>query len=342
MDEINTQEISEVIQSSNINFLFGAGVSTPFLPLLGNIEKMLNSAKNTAEREIQYKKYFNGVMLPNKTVLDGSNRTSDYLETIQAYDIFFLTMSEILLQRKSTILSKQANIFTTNIDILLEMSLERLLIEYNDGFSGKFNPTFSTANYKRSIQQRSLHFDHISEIPVFNIIKIHGSLTWKEESDKIIFSHNLNHIDPTTFKRTGSKFLDAYKKILVVNPEESKYLESVLNLYYYELLRMYSSELEKENSIIFVLGFSMDDRHIREITLRAAKANPTLRIFICCTKDSMFKMKDKMENIQHPNICVVTPDIDGKKFSLTYFTENVLKQIIDLKAARRNSSYASR
>jgi len=39
MDEKRIQELLEIIQSSNINFLFGAGISTPFLPLLGDIEK---------------------------------------------------------------------------------------------------------------------------------------------------------------------------------------------------------------------------------------------------------------------------------------------------------------
>jgi hypothetical protein len=251
----------------------------------------------------------------------------DYVKTKNSYNSFFFALSDVLLQRKSTILSKQINLFTTNIDILLETSLEELLIEYNDGFSGRFNPTFSLANYKKSIQQRSLHFDHISEIPVFNIIKIHGSLTWKESDEKIIFSHSLNHFDKTLSSKTGTDFLENYKKILVVNPQEAKHLESVLNLYYSELLRMYSSELEKENATLFIIGFSMDDKHIKEITLRAAKANPTLRIFICCSQGSQEKMKEKMEVKQHQNIQILTPKAEKGKFTLNCFTENILNKL---------------
>src|SRR5690606_33784939 len=146
------------------------GVSFPFLPLLGNIEQLLNDAKDESERETQYKEYFQKVMLPNKEVIGNIASSDDYKQTTQSYEDFFRALSDVILQRKSTILSKQMNLFTTNIDVLMETTLERLLIEYNDGFSGKFTPTFSTANYKKSIQQRSLHFDHISEIPVFNII----------------------------------------------------------------------------------------------------------------------------------------------------------------------------
>jgi len=334
MEERTLQDLSEVIQSSNINFLFGAGTSTPFLPLLGNIEKLLNEAKGETEREKQYKEYFSKVMLPNIKVLKESFTSDEYEQTKNNYDEFFLALSEVVLQRKSTILSKQVNLFTTNIDILMETSLERLLIEYNDGFSGKFNPTFSSAHFKKSIQQRSLHFDHISEIPVFNIIKIHGSLTWKQSNDKITFAHSLNHIEESTAVKTGSEFLEQYKKILVVNPEESKHLESVLNLYYYELLRMYSSELEKENATLFIVGFSMDDKHIKEITLRAAKANPTLRIFVCCSKGSKEKIQSKLDVLQHPNIQILTPVSETEKFTLDCFTKNILKKVVEKKSSK--------
>lgn len=332
MEEKTIQELSEVIQSSNINFLFGAGSSTPFLPLLGNIEKLLNEAKDDTEREKQYKEYFSKVMLPNKKVIDNSISTAEYTQTAKSYDDFFLALSEVILQRKSTILSKQVNLFTTNIDVLMETSLERLLIEYNDGFSGKFNPTFSSAHFKKSIQQRSLHFDHVSEIPVFNVIKIHGSLTWQQVDDKITFAHSLNHIEESTVDKTGNEFLEPYKKILVVNPEQSKHLESVLNLYYYELLRMYSSELEKENATLFIVGFSMDDKHIKEITLRAVKANPTLRIFVCCSQSSKEKMHTKLEVTQHPNISILTPESETEKFTLDCFTTQILNKVVGKKS----------
>lgn len=330
MDDKRIQELSEVIQSSNINFLLGAGVSTPFLPLLGNIEQALNTATDGNAREEQYKKYFTEVMLPNKKIINNNiSANTNYLTTKDVYNRFFQALSELILHRKSTILSKQVNLFTTNIDILMEMVLEELQIEYNDGFSGKFNPTFSLANYKKSIHQRSLHFEHISEIAVFNIIKLHGSLTWKygESNKKIVFSHTLDHFDGSLLDKTGSDFITYYKKILVVNPEEAKHLESVLNVYYSELLRMYSSELEKENAALFIVGFSMEDKHIKEITLRAAKSNPTLRIFICCSQNSKDTMADKMELTQHPNIQILIPESDTDKYTLDYLTENILKKV---------------
>jgi hypothetical protein len=329
-NEIILRELSEVIQSSNLNFLFGAGTSFPFLPVLGNIETELNKADSDALREAQYKKYCTDVMLPNKNVIDADlSGDAKYQETKKSYSNFFQSAADILLRRKSTILSKQANVFTTNIDVLMENILEELQIEYNDGFSGKFTPTFSIANFKKSILQRSLHYEHVSEIPLFNIIKVHGSLTWKLDvtNSKVTFSHKLDHFDDSISKLGGDDFKKAYNNIMVVNPEEAKHLESVLNVYYSELLRIYSSELEKENATLFVVGFSMEDRHIREITLRAAKSNPTLRIFICSSQGSSAKMETKMEVRQHPNILVFETDAPSAKFTLKYLVEHVFDKI---------------
>ncbi len=226
-------------------------------------------------------------------------------------------------------MSKQINLFTTNIDVLLETVLEELGIEYNDGFAGRFFPSFSLANFKKTIYQRSLHFEHVSEIPVFNIIKIHGSLTWMHDDskEKILFSHALKHIDETLADKTGRGFRSKYKKILVVNPEEAKHLESVLNVYYSELLRLYSSELEKENAVLFIVGFSMEDKHIREITLRAAKSNPTLRIFICCSQNSYDGMSTKLEISKHSNIQILTPETVDSYYTVDYLNEEILKQL---------------
>ena len=331
MDQKIIQELSEVVQSANLNFLFGAGTSVPFLPLLGSVEQKLNAAKGIAERELQYKVYLNNVMLPNKKIVKGELKgDTNYIKTCQVYQDFIKAVTDVLIRRKSTILSKQVNLFTTNIDIIMERCLEELSVEYNDGFSGRFEPNFSLANFKKSIHQRSLHFEHITEIPVINLIKMHGSLTWAldEASSKITFSRSLDHIDDTLASKTGEDFQKLYQKIQVVNPEESKHLESVLNLYYSELLRLYSSELEKENAALFVIGFSMEDKHIREITLRAAKSNPTLRVFICCSKNSESAMKGKMDADKHPNIHILATTGDSEKFTLEYFCDQIVRKII--------------
>ena len=66
----------------------------------------------------------------------------------------------------------------------------------------------------------------------------------------------------------------------MVNPTKHKFQETVMDMHFYELMRLYSNSLEKENSILFVTGFSFADEHIANLTMRAANSNPTLQIVI--------------------------------------------------------------
>ena len=58
-----------------------------------------------------------------------------------------------------------------------------------------------------------------------------------------------------------------------------KFQETVMDRTYYDLLRIYSNQLDRKNSLLIVFGFSFADLHIREITERALK-NPTLKMII--------------------------------------------------------------
>lgn len=331
---MDIKEIKETVQSSHLNFLLGSGSSTPFLPVLGDIEARLSTVIHTTEKVKIKKEYFQKVMIPNLEIITGKTKgaaLSNLEKTSQNYKDFFELIGHILLRRKTTILSKQANIFTTNIDVLMETVLEKIGFEYNDGFVGRLNPTFNLSNFKKSIQKRSLHFENVSEIPVFNLIKIHGSLTWNKIEDKIIFSR-LEHFDKSLLDKKDKDFDRAYNKLAIVNPEKKKLEETVIDLTYYELLRMYSSELEKENTVLFVIGFSMDDEHIREITIRAANSNPTLKLYIFChSKDTVLKMNEKLNigGLRYSNVDLIGPDNGTNKITFEKINEMVFKNILD-------------
>lgn len=360
--------LSERIASANINFLIGSWISKPYLPTLYDIETNINNAKNDDEKANEYKEYFEKVMLPNKNIIsdnfseessfewweekwkdnwwiikDIKKSKEDFESTQKDYKNFLSTLNQLILDRKTTVLSKQINIFTTNIDIFFEQNLEELELHYNDWFLGKMNPVFDLSNFKQSIIQRSHHFDNRSEIPVFNLLKIHGSVNWKyKESEssnpdrKIYLSSDLSHLDKGLLKDKSTDFIENYKEqILVVNPEDAKFSETVLNKYYYELLRSYSSELERENSILFIIGFSMADQHIREITKRASRSNPTLQIYILLHSKEKGKKEWEMEQLmevsKNPNIKVIAPIFDKKEdkynFDLDTITKEIFKKI---------------
>lgn len=332
---VNIKEMTEIIQSSHINFLIGAGLSAPFLPLLNDIEVRLSKESDKIKRIQIYKEYFKEAMLPNKDMIDGTlnqDNNPNFKITYDNYRMFFETINFILLKRKSTILSKQINVFTTNIDIVMETVLEDSNLNYNDGFLGQINPVFGISNFKKSILKRSLHFENVSEIPIFNLIKVHGSLTWEKDSGKIIFS-KLSHIDKSLLAKDGEAFVIKYNEILVVNPQKDKFEKTVFDLTYYELLRMYSSELEKENTVLFVMGFSFADEHIQEITIRSANSNPTLKIYIFCySKQELDQMKANIHfnELRYSNVEIISPEDDSldNRYDLEKITESVFKNIV--------------
>lgn len=192
--------VLETVESCNLNFLLGSGLSSPYLRTLGLIESLLTDLEKKELPEATkkllrcslYVAYFNGVISKNRRILEGDIEAKFVTD---GYFEFLKNISKILLRRKSTILGKEVNLFTTNIDIFLERSIEAVGIECNDGFSGRFAPRFAPSNFRKTHHKRSLQYDNVSELPTVNLLKLHGSLTWRiGEDDQIFFSPDLNHV----------------------------------------------------------------------------------------------------------------------------------------------------
>ncbi|RBS75832.1 hypothetical protein EB02_00558 [Enterococcus faecium] len=84
-------------------------------------------------------------------------------------------------------------------------------------------------------------------------------------------------------------------KIQIVYPTKKKFESTLVNEYYFNLLRLLSYELEKEQSTLIVFGFSFYDEHITEIVQRSLN-NPNLLVIILCFSD-----KSKNEIISNFN-----------------------------------------
>jgi len=279
MKILDKKELKEVIQSGHINLLIGSGCSLNYLDTLGDIENEMN---DEAKREEAQKKYYR-LIRKSKSVLDEELETDSKqkkeLSRVKAnYDDFVRFWTEAMFRRSLKIVNKQVNVFSTNFDMFFEDACERLEAPYNDGFAGQLNPVFDVGNFNKIQQYKSLQFDNTSDIPLFNIIKLHGSLSWKtnQESESISYS-NGSHIDDKLDEKNGDDFKKAYEEQLaVINPNAEKHFTTVLDTNYASLLRKFTLELEKENSVLFVVGFSLADEHIRKLLYSVMKSNPTL------------------------------------------------------------------
>jgi hypothetical protein len=315
------------LQTANINFLIGSGASCPLLETLGDVEVWLtklaqegpdlNDVEKKALRASIYKAYFDKAIVRNLSKLPADR----YQDTIKQYVSFLSTLNEILNRRGNRLTPKQVNLFTTNVDTLIENAAEEVGVEFNDGFKGSVKQIFDETNFRKSISKTSLHFQSVAELPVFNLYKVHGSINWEKiANDSIGNDYKLaqvkrivdelagiaeNQFIATTYDDAGKtkshtyeelkdavkalaitnndqydSFLEEYDKLIMVNPTKQKFQETVMDIHFYELMRLYSNSLEKENSILFVTGFSFADEHIANLTMRAANSNPTLQVII--------------------------------------------------------------
>ena len=364
----------KVIENSNINFLIGSGASVPFFGVLSNIENWLTDLekdKNLLEKEklylkaVFYKIYFETAMKNNLNILkeNSSNKSNDLFYVKNNYKKFFETIHELIFQRKSN-LSKQINIFTTNIDIFHEYVLDTLNYEFNDGFIGRFNPKLDLSSFRKTFHRESLFFSKISEIPLFNIYKLHGSVTWKYKNNEIIFDLNLSLLEKVEsllksinlpiinkdekyekikkqidFKKVEEqkekieKFIQVYEQLQIINPTKEKFQETVFRKNHYELLRIFANELEKENTILIVFGFSFADEHIRDIVIRALNYNPLLNIFVFDYNGKGVKaIENEMNKIQNSNLHIIKPS-KNQKYDFETINQKFLEILNEVKDA---------
>lgn len=323
-------DMRKQLQSSNINILFGAGFSFGVYELLGDIENELYIAEfidEDEEKVLELKKqFFTGSILP---YLDSKKKENGFEQRRR----FFELINNIVANRQSSILHKIINVFTTNYDLLIEEALEACCIKYVDGFSGRINPIFSTSNYGIIFNRQTSISSMTSEITTFNVYKVHGSLNWDIKNNEINFINPKRKIPKIRDAVDTDDFIDEYKKLAIINPTKEKLNQTVLNVNYYDQLRMYCNELEKNNTLLLAFGFSFSDEHIRSMTLRSLQGNPTLTLVVFsfdeeATKDYVEIFKD-CANVKIIQL-VETQDEEEKILPLTLEKVNdILEAIFD-------------
>ena len=357
---MDANDLKNFIQSANINFLIGSGLSMPYLTTLGGIERNLESLSmrvDLSQEESElikasiFREYFTKVMLPNLNVHDQDK----YDMVMNNYKDFIATWNSIVHNRCGNLRSKQLNVFSTNIDVFFERAADSSGVEFVDGFQGSVTQIFSETNFQKIVMRNSLHFHNVTELPVFNLLKIHGSVNWRVEKGKIVndsrleqvshISELLKRLEPLNsfvtyddslvnmvkeakellagegYDHKGvEEFIEKYNELVIVNPTKKKFSETVIDDHFYELMRMYSNALERENTLLFVMGFSFADEHILSITQRALKTNPTLLVVIYAydkdAYDSYKSMFSETPNVKFLSNIQYAADDKGKEHSI--------------------------
>lgn len=351
--DITIKNLKQLIQSSHINFLYGSGLSRDYLSTLGNIEKLLTETSEATIEDKQkniiksslFATYVETVMEPCLSEKIKGNQ-DEYDKTFQEYVRFLNSINHIISRRNVNLIDKQINLFTTNIDDFSEKAAEKTMVEFNDGFKGHIEPVFSEDSFSTIKSKSSTLYQNNSPIPVFNLLKIHGSINWmtKENSEitydaKLSLIRDLSEALNEQFKKQLIKITDEskineivkkalendlpykdgdfnhfnqlYSKLVMINPTKAKFRETVIDYHFYELMRIYSNALERSSSLLIVAGFSFADEHIANITMRAANANPTLQVIIFAYNgDAKKNIKSILgkKGICNNNISIISPE----------------------------------
>ena len=319
------KELARSFQSGNINFLVGSGASMPAIPAAGQVEQdiaALFEAGNEEQARTRMYEFLTGIQRPTNALINDEDDGA-LVQTLEHYADYIGIIEMILSERRTTLLPKQATIFTTNYDLLIEKaSVKYPSIKLNDGFtrvpSLDNRMEYSSRNFFNTTYNTGNLYSYKVEIPCINLIKLHGSLSWKKDSGEIVFSVSARDFLPDDM--TADQITDFIEDYAVVLPQATKFRTTLMDRTYYELLRIYANELDRENTLLVAFGFSFGDEHIRDITCRALK-NPTLRLVVFAHSNGD---KELFEEIfeGHNNVDIVAPE-DGDTIGFNNFNDTL-------------------
>lgn len=285
------------------------------------LEELLASEEiSSTNKHALYYYYYKNWISQMKS-FDVTAATGDNRNTLENYYLFVKKVVEILESegnerpKKANIFTTNYDlIFEYTFERILQEGKNSY---FNDGSTGFVTRTLNPQNYNLSISQVGYNDNFKREVPTVNLQKMHGSVSWEKSDDElIVVSYDREYSDmpsitaldkhsfpdgvfvPNLYSgmsdydsclstmTTGvanelAEFWKKYKHLAIINPDKWKFHQTVFEQHYYQLIRNFSYELEKENTVLVVFGFSFADEHILEIFKRSL-CNPTLQVVLIC------------------------------------------------------------
>ena len=289
------EEIREVAVSKNVNFLIGSGCSVGAIGTMGeywedawkenNLNEDGTEKSPTCCKDKEYceacQKRGNELL-----VIDVKKVSKELVEgkleenfVTKNYNFFISEVVNLMHRMNSRQNPKNINIFTTNYDLFIEDALDKVskteTFVINDGARGYFKRILDSSNFNRTVSYRGPSNNYIDEIPSISLIKPHGSVNWEKTTNEEI------EIKPYVVRRH-----------VVVSPDGHESRETFEENYFHDMLRVFQTELDKPQSVLFVIGFSFQDKHIAKMMQRALR-NKELNVYIFCysknTKEGILK-----------------------------------------------------
>ncbi len=289
------ERLRSSLRSENMVVLSGAGSSIGFggksMSELWNkvidtvvvFPVILDYVGYTSEqREAKNLEHLLSVLQISKQNLENRNEStvdiSDYINLIESQILmecgfplpepaphdFFL--KKLLKARKN--IDPRIKIFTLNYDMAFETASDRIGAVLIDGFSLSQRQVFNPATYDLDIVYREksrIHSEESFYSKVLHLYKIHGSVNWSKDIGGII-------------SKEKEPVKDS-KNAVLIYPNSSKY-ERSYEMPFFELVSRFQSALRKENTTLFIVGYSFNDDHINRILRESIRSNANLEVYV--------------------------------------------------------------
>ncbi len=236
-DETELKDFREIVASSHINFLFGAGVNGKAFPQLRNFTNTIKYMEELGQTgDTLFEEKLNGlseelrIKAAKKFCEEFNEIKVDYEDQsiLNLKGLLEITCKLVNLTENRQSSMKKINIFTLNYDDIVENIIDDL---------GYFK-TVATVDNLRTMPLFDVvpyNLEYKKEMPAFVVAKIHGTIR---------------------------KGILAPRQIIY--PGNQKY-ESSMASDFFEVIFKMKSELMKMNAVLFVIGYSGADNHINNV-----------------------------------------------------------------------------
>jgi len=179
------------------------------------------------------------------------------------------------------------HVFTTNWDMAVEYACDELLaseqydVRLCDGFKGYRALVFDSALYSEKLPH-----EHLEDIRVVNLYKLHGSIDW--------------HLRSTPGEGRNIRCsIPGVDEEVMIFPTPRKHGE-ILGPPYLELHRQLADALERTSRYVLAVGTSFPDEHINTVIASALRQN-TFNLFVVNPSLSKSEIETKL-SVSSPRI----------------------------------------
>lgn len=197
------------------------------------------------------------------SILRTENEFSNKLKAEEegAIRSFNLLKSFVLSFTSRAASRERLNLFTTNYDRFIELACDETGVLLLDRFKGKLQPIFRNTRLELDYHYNppGIRGEPRYVEGVARITKLHGSIDWRFDKDRII-----KCLLPFGAENTHPAIPKNITEQVVIYPNSSKDLETAF-FPYAELFRDFSSSICQPNSVIITYGYGFGDSHINRV-----------------------------------------------------------------------------